>query len=169
VFCNEIIIYFSLFRDDFDMLVSTSGNSMYHSLRDAQCPISLRNEVKAMQALLGICKDLLSKYPTSFDQDSRRLQEGDVAPFSNERHALIQIKGEKEVLLFLQDFAHSASTLLLCADYADFDACMEEIRMVKHPVIYQHASSTLCRLYQDEQRRLELRSRKVDLSRPTVV
>ena len=46
---------------------------------------------------------------------------------------------------------------------------LEEVRRKKHPVIYMHGKTSLSRLHQDEARRAEIRRRKWDLTRPTVV
>jgi hypothetical protein len=151
------------------MLMACSGNSLYRSLRDAHLPISVRNELRAMQSLLLLASDYLGQYPTTFEQDVECLQHGSLAPFSNERHALIQVKGEKEVLLFLQDFAMTSIALLQATDYRHFDDLLEQVRTSKHSLIYQHAKATLGRLLVDEQRRAETRRRKMDLTRPTVV
>lgn len=151
------------------MLVSNGGSSLYRSLRDAQIPISTRNELKAMQNLLDMVNSYLAQYPTSLEADIARLQGNELAPFSNERHALIQIKGEKEVLIFLHDFATTSIALLHTTDIRQFEDLVEEVRSVKHPVIYYHAKGPLARLLQDEHRRIEIRRRKMDLTRPTVV
>lgn len=50
------------------MLVSCSGNSLYRSLRDAQVAISVKNELRAMNALLTNIQHLLSQYPTTLEQ-----------------------------------------------------------------------------------------------------
>ena len=44
-----------------------------------------------------------------------------LVPFSNERHAVIQIKGEKEILVFLMSFAASALELIASPSDAEFD------------------------------------------------
>jgi hypothetical protein len=151
------------------MLVSCSGNSLYRSLRDAQVPICLRNELRVMQSLLATVRQLLAAYPTSYEEDGDRLQSDEFAPFSNERHALIQIRGEKEVLHFFEDFAVTTIELLSCADMDLFEEMLEVVRRTKNAVIYMHAKLTLGRLHQDEARRADMRRRKWDLSRPTVV
>mmetsp|Transcript_938 Transcript_938/g.1573 ORF Transcript_938/g.1573 Transcript_938/m.1573 type:complete len:521 (+) Transcript_938:184-1746(+) len=157
-------------REDFDLLVACAGNSVYRSLRDAQVPISLRNELRVLQSLRSTCQDLLAQYPTSLAQDKERLAAGNTAPFSNERHALIQVRGEKEVLHLYMELASTGIALLQCSeDLARFDRQLEEIRVASHALIYQYGRSTVGRLIQDEQRRTEIRRRKLDLSRPTVV
>eukprot|EP01032_Pedospumella_encystans_P015705 gene15706-17948_t len=156
-------------RDDFDILVSTSGNSLYRSLRDAQQAISIRNETRVMAALLHTLQVLLGAYPTSLEQDTRRLESDEFAPFSNQRHAVIQIRGEKEVLHFYVDFAQTCLSLLKCADVDHFEAALEKVRREKHPVIFVHAKMTLGRLFLDESRRNDSRRRQLDLTKPTVV
>lgn len=156
-------------REDFDLLVSCSGNSLYRSLRDAQIPISVRNEMAVLKSLLAMCDQLLSSYPTTCVQDKDRLLCGDVPLFSNERNALIQVKGEKEVLLFFKALAESSIALLESEGMLRFDEQLEALRTSKHPIIYHYARGTLSRLHQDELRRNEIRQRKLDLSRPTVV
>lgn len=156
-------------KEDFDMLVSCSGSSIYRSIRDAQIAISLTNEYRAMTLLKSICDSYLSKYPCTYDEDCARLRENKLAPFSNERHAVIQVKGEKEVLLFLKDWAVTACELLQANDMHQFDEQLEDIRCRKHSLIYQYCRSIISRLLQDEIRRIEIRRRNVDLSRPTVV
>ena len=169
--CNDNIAVLPLhvYRDDFDLLVTGAGNSLHRSLREAQLPISVHNELRAMQSLVHLIAHYLAQYPTSYEQDVARLANNDLAPFSNERHAVIQIKGEKEVLLFFRDFAQTAISLLQCTDIIQFDELLEQIRDTKHPVIYYHSKGPLLRLHQEELRRTEMRRRKVDLSRPTVV
>ncbi|KAJ1430215.1 hypothetical protein B484DRAFT_396031 [Ochromonadaceae sp. CCMP2298] len=158
-------------KEDFDLLVSCAGNSLYRSLRDAQVAVSIKNESRVMGALVATCGELLSHYPTSFAHDVERLSNPDsnIAPFSNERHALIQVKGEKEVLLFLQDLGSTSASLLQIVDGAKFEQQLEQVRCTKHALIYQYARGTIARLHQDEVRRAENRRRKLDLSRPTVV
>ncbi len=157
-------------RDDLELLMATAGSSMYRSIRDAQVAVSLRNELRAMSLLLSTCEDYLSRYPTSYESDCDRLLYGNVAPFSNERHALIQIKGEKEVLLFFRDWAAVALQLLRENDPSQFEALLESVRASKDPIVYQYCRGTIGRLHQDDLRRqMEQRRRNMDLSRPTIV
>lgn len=159
-------------KDDFDLLISTTGSqSGYRSIRDAQVAISLSNEIKAMKLLLQICDDNLKAYPTTYEQDCKLLQTGNVPLYSNYRHALIQIRGEKEVLYFLKDFANTSLSLLSITDLVSgaFNTSIDNIRITKHPVIYSHCRSTISRLLQDEYRRNEIRRNNVDLSKPTIV
>lgn len=49
-------------------------------------------------------------------------------PFSNERNAVIQVKGEKEVLLFLRELAECSIDLLQIRDRGEF---LEELHTVQ--------------------------------------
>jgi len=154
---------------DFDLLASCSGSNSYRSIRDAQVAVSVRNEQRAMMSLVCLCDQHLSDYPTSYEADCQRLQHGNIAPFSNERHALIQVKGEKEVLLFYKDFGITAVKLLQARDIHELDVLMEQVRVTKHPIMYHYCRDTVSRLKQDELRRQEIRRKNFDLSKPTVV
>ncbi|KAL3911295.1 MAG: hypothetical protein SGILL_007336 [Bacillariaceae sp.] len=84
--------------------------SYYRSCRDIRHPLSLKNERLAMLSLMQLVSSALAQYPTSLSADqSDLLDEQRYPPFSNERHAKIQVRGEKEVL---QHFAHWARTAL---------------------------------------------------------
>ena len=157
-------------REDMEILMATAGSSMYRSIRDAQVAVSVRNELRAMNLLLATCEHYLSLYPTTYEQDCDRLLYGDVAPFSNERHALIQIKGEKEVLLFFRDWAEVAMQLLRENDLGQFEALLENVRTTKDQLVFQYCRGTIGRLHQDDLRRqMDQRRRTMDLSRPTIV
>ncbi len=113
---------------DDDSCYSRGGRSV----RDAQNPVNVDNELRSMRLLLSICKSYLSIYPTSYDDDVKRLSntkssssstskissidnEGvdlELTPFSNHRNAIIQIKGEKEILLYYANLAEISIDLL---------------------------------------------------------
>jgi hypothetical protein len=164
-------------QDDFDVLTgagannNTAANSAYRSIRDAQSPVGLKNETRAMQHLQSLCAEYLAAYRTTYEDDCRRLASpGEVAPFSNERHALIQVKGEKEVLIFYKDFADTALGLLQKrGDSREFEYAMEDVLAHKHPLVQQYASGVILRLRQEELRRQEIRQKSLDFSKPTVV
>ena len=174
-------IMFALLRvieadhDDFEKLVSLAGSAggsnAYRSVKDAQTPISCMNELRAMRLLRLVVDEYLSAYPATYEDDCKRLASVDapIVPFSNERHALIHVKGEKEVLLFYRDFAETACHLLEIRDDAMFERELAEIRPKKHLVIQQYLTSVASRLRSDDRQRREMRQKNVDYSRPTVV
>ena len=87
----------------------SSLTSYYRSCRDIRHPISLRNERMAMMNLLQIISVALAHYPTSLSVDKADLlDERLYPPFSNQRHAKIQVRGEKEVLYHFARWARTA-------------------------------------------------------------
>ena len=130
---------------DLDALVRITGNSTYRSIRDAQMAISIRNEIKAMTHLEALCTEHLSKYSSTFEADCEAISSGRLPPFSNEIHARIQVRGEKEVLLFYKDFAAFALQLLRIEDPQTFHDSLESLRQTKHPMLYQYCRSTILR------------------------
>jgi len=130
---------------DLDALVRITGNSTYRSIRDAQMAISIRNEIKAMTHLEALCTEHLSKYSSTFEADCEAISSGRLPPFSNEIHARIQVRGEKEVLLFYKEFAVFALQLLRIEDPQTFHDSLESLRQNKHPMLYQYCRSTILR------------------------
>jgi len=93
-----------------------AGATYHRSCRDIRHPISLRNERDAMRLLLETVQAHLARYPTTLQQDLDLLQRADsdaVCPkFSNRRHALIQVRGEKQVLHHFAAWARQALRVL---------------------------------------------------------
>jgi hypothetical protein len=132
--------------------------------------INTKNELHAMEALEKLCLDCLQKYPTTFEEDCHALKYGNITLFSNQRNALIQVKGEKEVLLFYLDFASTAIKLLKSKDLQEFDDLLNDIRINKNTLIFQYCRGVVGRLIQEEVRRNDFKKRSpIDLSRPTIV
>jgi histone-lysine N-methyltransferase SETD3 len=76
-------------------------------------PISLQSEVASFEALADAAQAQLEMYPTTIEDDDRMLCEGHLDPFSNRRHAVIIIRGEKEMCHFFIDLARVMKSLLL--------------------------------------------------------
>ena len=90
-----------------------SLTSYYRSCRDIRHPLSLRNERMSMMNLLQIISIALAKYPTSLAVDKADLlDERRHPPFSNQRHAKIQVRGEKVVLHHFAKWARTALEVL---------------------------------------------------------
>lgn len=161
-------------RRDLDVLIAQSGHnnasrSRSFTLRDMQYGQNLRNEIRAMTLLHSMCGDYLSRYAHSYEEDVRRLESNELEPFSNARHAVIQLKGEKEVLKFLQDFASTSLELLQCSSDSVYSSSIGAYRITKHPVILRYCQNVVTSLRHDEQRLLDNLQRNADLSRPTIV
>jgi hypothetical protein len=148
-------------KDDVDQLLrkvsgSSGGSSSltsFRSIRDAQTPINVVNEYRAMQHLESLCNSYLSKYQHTYETDCRRLVSDELPQFSNERHAVIQVKGEKEVLLFYREFAIVSQRLLRIRDMRVLEEEMLEVRATKHFLIYDHVKIHIHKLIMDDQQR----------------
>jgi hypothetical protein len=58
-----------------------------------------------MRHLKAICDDCLNAYINSFDDDCRRLSEDlNLAPFSNERHAIIQVYICMDICIYMYGY-----------------------------------------------------------------
>lgn len=163
--------------DEFSFLTSSSSSpSVYRSIRDAQIPLGLRNEQRAMHALESLCTSALAAYPCSLEEDSRNLSETDtnspnfLAPFSNHRHAVLQVKGEKEVLHFYHDFAQTALRLLSLpsSDVREIEAEIEKLRATGKSMLHIYGKGVVLRMKM-EQRSQQVRDRDLDLTKPTLV
>lgn len=88
---------------DLRMLLAGSGHGYYRSLREIHYPINLKNEIDALQRLLDITLDYQSRYPTTLEQDVELLASKQLAPFSNHRHAIIQVLFVVLCVRFVQD------------------------------------------------------------------
>ncbi len=148
-------------REEFDTLLTMASLSHLHSIREAMIPICITNEIKAMNLLIELCKEYLKSYPTSFDEDDERLSTNDPKPFSNERNALIQIRGEKLVLMHYIDLANTSLELLSIPISNDklFSETLTKIMHSNKDVIYQHCRGQLAKLRREEKLKEQLRSR----------
>jgi hypothetical protein len=101
----------------------------YRSCRDIRHPLSLRNERAVMLNLLQLISQALARYPTSLSQDKTDLLDDRMyPPYSNKRHAKIQVRGEKEVL---HHFARWARTAMEVMDVLEQDLKEEQQRGVE--------------------------------------
>jgi len=92
--------------------VSCSGLYMFRTAKDIRFPLSLRNERAALEHLLQIVRCAMSEYTTSLKEDIRTLESNQFPMFSNERNAIVQVKGEKEVLQHYENFAVTAINIM---------------------------------------------------------
>ena len=150
----------------------SGGIGGFRSIRNAQTPCSVKNEVLMLQRLRELCIYWLEQYPTTLADDVARLAEpGLVAMFSNERHALIQVKGEKEVLEFFREYADVTLRLfgIPLSQDAEFLEALDEIRETGHYLVYNYCRSVVQKLRNDENRKQESRQRNLNMALPTVV
>lgn len=136
----------------------SSLTGYYRSCRDIRHPLSLRNERMAMMNLLQIISIALAQYPTTLSIDRVDLSdEGLYPPFSNVRHAKIQVRGEKEVL---HHFARWARTALEVLDVIELELREEqqrggvEVQLGRGVIVSNENSSRSCG-YESIIRRME--------------
>lgn len=87
--------------------------AFFRTCRDIRNPINLRNEKALMRMLLNVVASALSEYPCSLEKDIADLMDEISCPsFSNQRHAKIQVRGEKEILHHFAFWAQTAIDLI---------------------------------------------------------
>ena len=116
----------------------------YKTTKNVLQPVSVANELRAMELLLTTVKSMQEAYPRSLEEDVQMLASGELKPFSNERHACIQVKGEKEVLRFFEDL----STTAVRALRGELDAMLPTIYEDKSTYIADYVSRVLRPLVQ---------------------
>lgn len=58
---------------------SEGARYMYRTVKDVRFPLSVRNEVAAMERLLGLTRAALAAYPTTLEEDQAALKVRSVA------------------------------------------------------------------------------------------
>jgi hypothetical protein len=133
--------------------------SGYRSCRDIRFPISIRNETAMLQQLLKVTRQYLSHYPTTMAQDKEGLQKkngafGALLPFSNHRHAIIQVAGEKEVLHYYEELALTGLQMLALEEEDHFDAAVKSLEgSGTHFQIIRYCADSIGSLRRREQKR----------------
>ncbi len=84
--------------------------------------LSVNNELNSLNLLISMFNDCLSQYDTAYEDDIIALkavkttldgfEEKILRPFSNSRNAIIQIAGEKEIILFYLRLVNMAIDIL---------------------------------------------------------
>jgi hypothetical protein len=110
-----------------------------------------------------------SRYKTSYEDDCAALASDRLKPFSNERHAIIQLKGEKQILHFYVSFVDTAVAMLQTRQPVELARLMDVCRASGHAMTVKYCQTVVQRLKADEERDLAYRQRTVDLSKPTKV
>ena len=60
-------------------------------------PVSAAHALRSLQVLAFACQEQLDRYPSSLVDDDARIGSGELEPFSNERNALVVVRGEKRI------------------------------------------------------------------------
>ncbi|CAM9656452.1 unnamed protein product [Discosporangium mesarthrocarpum] len=136
--------------DTQDMAMIGGGSRyVYRTARDIQNPLSIRNERAAMHQLMTIVQRNLNAYPTSLKEDREKLEGNTLKPFSNARHAAIQVSGEKVVLLHYLQLAETALACLAAKTTAE----MEESRWQgKDKLVIDYCSGPILQIWEQDYR-----------------
>lgn len=153
--------------EDLRMLLAGSGHSVYRSMREAHYPINLKNEIAALQKLLDMMVEYQSRYPSTLEEDIELLASKQLAPFSNHRHAVIQVRGEKEVLRFYENLARVSLDYLKRRIDEDIDT--SSLFSDHHFLIAKFIQNSVVHVRRDERRRQQMLQKQIDLSKPTIV
>ena len=118
--------------DSTGWLAVRSGRMGATTVKDVRFPVSIRNEKAALLKLQQMVGELLGTYPSTLEADMERMQNGSLKPFSNQKHAVIQIVGEKTVLHHYRDFCEVALDLI-ALDPRDDEAYQRKVHPSFHP------------------------------------
>mmetsp|Transcript_18601 Transcript_18601/g.27293 ORF Transcript_18601/g.27293 Transcript_18601/m.27293 type:complete len:560 (-) Transcript_18601:604-2283(-) len=131
------------------------GVLVYRTCRDVRFPLSLRNENAALHNLLAVVRRALLAYPTTLAQDNEQLAGNTLPQFSNARHAVIQVRGEKEVLHHFEDFVLTSLQVIDIDQDEQFDAAIKSMEgMGKHHTIIRYCSDVIGAIRREEKRRV---------------
>lgn len=91
ILCNE---------EELADLETTANNSRASILDYCKQALGLNTELKVLKVLSEMSRRRLKLYKNDIEVDEKMLQEGNLEPFSNHRHAIIMIRGEKLIFHF---------------------------------------------------------------------
>ena len=136
-------------KEDIDAYVASRGKNMFRSIRDLANPMSIENEERTLERLMSMCSDYLSRYPTTYDDDCARLSSKDDSElplYSNARNALIQVRGEKKVLLHYLNFASTGLAHIRCQSDSNFNSMLRQLDVRSHPLVYNYCANEVSKL-----------------------
>ena len=112
--------------------------------------LNTRNERRALTRLNEICDDYLGRYPTTLQDDIAMLGSEKLPMYSNRRNAVIQVKGEKEILHVLKKLTQCALRLLAAESHENVAAVLSLIRGSEHVYVQQYCEILALRLWRKE-------------------
>jgi len=136
--------------------ITTSGPYMYRTSKDIRFALSVNNERAALNHLLNVVRENLDAYPTTLEEDNEALANGSLPPFSNKRHARIQVRGEKEVLLHYLDFATTGLSVIDLS-LEEFQKEVVNVQKTKNNCIAQYCSDVIGAILREEDRKGSVR------------
>jgi histone-lysine N-methyltransferase SETD3 len=99
--CKELFSFLRFIHaKDSEMMMFSSD----FKLEDIE-PISVQNEIKCLTHLATECKRQLTKFDTSYEDDVKLIESGELQMYSNERNCVVMRCGEKRVLQGFVDLA----------------------------------------------------------------
>lgn len=148
--------------------------STYKSIHNAIVPISIQNETLMLNSLKYVCQYILSKYPTSLEEDQIALCDENMINlplYSNKRHAIIHTRGEKEVLHFYIQLSIYGLKLLNIGEneLMEYQTVLGEIKKNQHKTIAEYCENYITILRQHEFLRNQKLLDDLDLTQPIVV
>jgi histone-lysine N-methyltransferase SETD3 len=143
-------------EDEFAQITGTNGrNSSAYSFRtptDIRHPVGRRNEIAALELFETLLQEHLDAYPNTMLEDEARLQPGVLEPFSNERHAVIHVHGEKVVIAYFMRLTRVARAILVEEEDDKRREKVEELYRSGGPDVYiaNYISSCMAQLREHE-------------------
>ena len=122
----------------------------YRFTRTIPAMLNTRNERRALSRLNEICDDYLSRYPTTLEQDVANLASNELPMYSNRRNAVIQVKGEKEILHVLKKLVQCALRLISAESHETVAATLGSIRRDEYTYVQQYCEILALRLWRKE-------------------
>lgn len=133
---------------DMESIASPSASSSVSRYRGAfPAMLSSRNERAALLALRDMCEDYLSRYPTSLEQDLARLASPELPQYSNQRNAVLQVKGEKVILVALKRLVAAGLQLLSLVTLQERDAHLASVHRVEHQYAAEYCEMLASRVW----------------------
>lgn len=97
---------------DSELLPFTSASTADALKLEEVEPVSIRNEIRALEDIRAACQESYAKFPETFEHDEKLLASGTLPMYSNERNCVVMRHGEKKVLVSLIQLADEAIPLL---------------------------------------------------------
>ena len=113
--------------------------------------LSSKNESAALRLLESICEDYLSRYSSTLEQDRLALKDENALPmYSNIRNAVIQLRGEKEILVTLLQLTSVSLRLLNMKSSDEIADLMATVRIEEHRFVQQYCENLVLSIWQKE-------------------
>ncbi|CAM9814682.1 unnamed protein product [Chrysoparadoxa australica] len=136
-------------------IIEGGSRFIYRTPHDVRFPMSLRNEEAVMRRMMSIMQGYLNAYPTSLEENIEMLSGKDhvatVPHFSNRRHALVQVKGEKVVLRHYLDMAETALACMAAKTEIEMAVLCQD----KHKLVQNYVMNVLAQIKRQEKAKVE--------------